>query len=174
MGFPVGCSDIILPKLLLQVLFLLSQLRTLISKALTLLDSPTTATEPPHWTNLYYSTKPNPIAALSAGLIKEILPSVRYDEVRGEDEEEDERCTICLSEFGPREEVRLLKNCRHVFHSKCFDPWLDLDQRTCPLCRTELVPVEMMENFDTKLRHAEAAADDDADADGINSYFISS
>ncbi|KAF3772665.1 RING-H2 finger protein [Nymphaea thermarum] len=45
-------------------------------------------------------------------------------------------CAVCLNEFRGKDKVRELRNCCHIFHKKCLDRWLDLDQKTCPLCRT--------------------------------------
>ncbi|WOK92083.1 hypothetical protein Cni_G00774 [Canna indica] len=49
-------------------------------------------------------------------------------------------CAVCLSEVGRRDSVRELGNCRHVFHRRCLDRWLDHDERlSCPLCRAPLL-----------------------------------
>lgn len=45
-----------------------------------------------------------------------------------------EDCTICLSEFEEGEMVKLIPNCRHVFHPSCIDTWLE-SHVSCPLCR---------------------------------------
>lgn len=41
---------------------------------------------------------------------------------------------MCLSAVEEGEKVRLLPNCRHVFHVPCIDMWL-LSHCTCPVCR---------------------------------------
>ena len=51
-------------------------------------------------------------------------------------------CAVCLSEFEPDEEVRLLPNCNHAFHSKCIDTWFR-SHSNCPLCRA---PVRQPDN----------------------------
>nr|CAD2153436.1 unnamed protein product [Meloidogyne enterolobii] len=40
-------------------------------------------------------------------------------------------CSICLEKVYENEQQ--LKNCKHVFHKDCIQPWLRLHQ-TCPLC----------------------------------------
>ena len=50
-----------------------------------------------------------------------------------EEEEEADKCTICLSEFEPEEDVRRLP-CMHLFHVECVDQWLGQNKR-CPICR---------------------------------------
>lgn len=43
-------------------------------------------------------------------------------------------CSICLSDYGESEVVRVLPDCSHMFHVDCIDQWLRR-QATCPLCR---------------------------------------
>ncbi len=40
-------------------------------------------------------------------------------------------CSMCISVFKAGEEVKMLPKCRHIFHSKCIDPWL-LIKGSCP------------------------------------------
>jgi len=49
------------------------------------------------------------------------------------DEEEEERCTICLTDFVHDEEIKQL-DCAHKFHVECLETWF-IDQATCPCCR---------------------------------------
>ncbi|XP_075512781.1 RING-H2 finger protein ATL66-like [Primulina tabacum] len=46
-------------------------------------------------------------------------------------------CCICLGLFGDADEVKILPQCRHCFHSGCLDEWLK-KQPSCPLCRCML------------------------------------
>ncbi|XP_010279175.1 PREDICTED: E3 ubiquitin-protein ligase ATL41-like [Nelumbo nucifera] len=48
-------------------------------------------------------------------------------------------CAVCLSSLEEEERVRLLPNCKHLFHVQCIDMWLD-SHTTCPVCRTEAEP----------------------------------
>ncbi|GFP89656.1 E3 ubiquitin-protein ligase rha1b [Phtheirospermum japonicum] len=50
-----------------------------------------------------------------------------------------------------RRGFRRLTNCRHIFHRSCLDRWMDHDQKTCPLCRTQFIPEEMQEAFNEKM-----------------------
>lgn len=43
---------------------------------------------------------------------------------------------VCLSDYEPDEDLRLLK-CRHAFHRECVDHWLTDGRNSCPTCRTE-------------------------------------
>ncbi|KAJ4953962.1 hypothetical protein NE237_030794 [Protea cynaroides] len=47
----------------------------------------------------------------------------------------DNTCTICLSEYQPKETLRTIPECQHCFHVDCIDEWLRINA-TCPLCRT--------------------------------------
>ncbi|XP_010556018.1 PREDICTED: RING-H2 finger protein ATL78 [Tarenaya hassleriana] len=50
----------------------------------------------------------------------------------------DTECAICLSEFAPRERVKLLPKCNHGFHVRCIDKWLG-SHSSCPTCRHCLI-----------------------------------
>ncbi|GJM87093.1 hypothetical protein PR202_ga03012 [Eleusine coracana subsp. coracana] len=49
---------------------------------------------------------------------------------------------VCLCEFSPDDELRLLPKCSHAFHLECIDTWL-LSHSTCPLCRRSLLAAEL-------------------------------
>ncbi|CAN8253109.1 unnamed protein product [Cochlearia groenlandica] len=49
-------------------------------------------------------------------------------------------CAVCLYEFKPEDELRLLPKCSHAFHVGCIDTWLQTNS-TCPLCRNDLLLV---------------------------------
>ena len=51
-------------------------------------------------------------------------------------ENESERCTVCLCDFDSGDEVRAL-NCSHKFHVECIDQWLSINKK-CPLCREDV------------------------------------
>lgn len=43
-------------------------------------------------------------------------------------------CTICLSEYRPKETLSAIPDCNHFFHEECIGEWLKLNG-TCPVCR---------------------------------------
>ncbi|CAL9087337.1 Zinc finger, C3HC4 type (RING finger) [Musa troglodytarum] len=80
--------------------------------------------------------------------MEETLPVMRYEELSEIVRYADDDCTVCLCKFEHGDEVRLITNCRHVFHRRCLDKWVELHRRTCPLCRTPLIPVEKRDVVD--------------------------
>ncbi|XP_057250873.1 brassinosteroid-responsive RING protein 1-like [Beta vulgaris subsp. vulgaris] len=162
MGFPAGYTEVLLPKLFLTALSLLGFLRKSVLSLLRLLGlasliEPASPFEPDH---------PEPGPALSessaAALIREMLPAVTYAEAiaAGPDEPgPSESCAVCLHEYESDDEVRRMRNCRHMFHRCCVDRWIDHDRKTCPLCRKPLVPHELQEDFNEKLWAASGIPD---------------
>ena len=67
----------------------------------------------------------------SNGLTTEEINSFRIGFV--ENCQTDERCTVCIEDFGKGEEVRVLP-CDHIYHLKCIDTWL-VRNGTCPVCK---------------------------------------
>ncbi|KAM7265683.1 hypothetical protein ACFE04_003366 [Oxalis oulophora] len=51
-------------------------------------------------------------------------------------------CSICLADYKSSDSLRLLPDCKHLFHVKCVDPWLRLNP-TCPVCRTSPIPTPL-------------------------------
>ncbi|KAJ7550141.1 hypothetical protein O6H91_07G085400 [Diphasiastrum complanatum] len=51
-------------------------------------------------------------------------------------------CSICLSDYKEEELLKLLPDCRHVFHAQCIDCWLLL-HATCPMCRSSPLPTPL-------------------------------
>ncbi|KAL4186901.1 hypothetical protein AMTRI_Chr09g16180 [Amborella trichopoda] len=166
MGFPVGYSELLLPKLLLNALSLLTVLRKLISwicRCLGLndfLDSSNPQIERPVISPVFPS--------VSAILIREILPVVRFEELT-DAFHASESCAVCLYEFEGREEIRRLANCCHIFHRSCLDRWMDHDQKTCPLCRTPLVPEDLQDAFNERLWAAAGISDFLGEYSGLSS-----
>mmetsp|Transcript_21890 Transcript_21890/g.51307 ORF Transcript_21890/g.51307 Transcript_21890/m.51307 type:complete len:229 (-) Transcript_21890:187-873(-) len=47
------------------------------------------------------------------------------------------QCHICLDDFAVGDELRTLP-CRHSFHARCVDEWLQEKSRCCPTCRRDI------------------------------------
>lgn len=78
-------------------------------------------------------------------LIEEKNPASRYKKTRFIMDSSNE-CAVCLSLFEEGEFVRKLK-CKHIFHKDCLDQWLQQDWATCPLCRSKVLPEEIMMKY---------------------------
>lgn len=53
-----------------------------------------------------------------------------------EGDEDDDTCTVCLSNYEEGESIRKLP-CNHVFHPDCIYKWLDINKK-CPMCREDI------------------------------------
>ncbi|QHO51850.1 hypothetical protein HN51_020977 [Arachis hypogaea] len=165
MGFPVGYTEVFFPHLFLRLLTFLGLLRNLVFHLFRLLGlSELLIDTTTDNNNNYYNHNPNPnrtpsavdrTPSLSAILIREFLPVVTFREILASDDVASPQltgsCAVCLTELVMEDEIRWLRNCKHVFHRECVDRWIDHDQKTCPLCRTSFVPDEMVDQYNQRL-----------------------
>ncbi|WOL06136.1 E3 ubiquitin-protein ligase [Canna indica] len=184
MGFPVGYSELLLPRVLLHIALILGYVRRLIFRGFEavglgdLLDADAPWPENighghqfdhlrdhhhHHQQQQQQQQQGRPQSrSMSAMLIQEALPVTRYEELAaaGTGQHVGGSCVVCLYEFEAAEEVRPLSNCRHVFHRSCLDRWLEHEQRTCPLCRAPLIPEEREVVFDDQMWLQDSYYDD--------------
>ncbi|XP_047317700.1 E3 ubiquitin-protein ligase RHA2B-like [Impatiens glandulifera] len=92
-------------------------------------------------------------------LIEEKNPASRYK--RKSSIHDPAECAVCLSALEEGEEVRRLNKCGHTFHRLCLDTWLQGDCATCPLCRTMVVPEEIVVRY--RRRHSERSEYEESD-----------
>lgn len=76
-------------------------------------------------------------------LIEERNPTTRYTRRLTTEPAE---CRVCLSEFEEGEKIRDLQ-CKHKFHKDCLDRWLQQGWATCPLCRTKVLPDDVVDSY---------------------------
>ncbi|CAK9166950.1 unnamed protein product [Ilex paraguariensis] len=69
-------------------------------------------------------------------------------------------CAVCLSMLEEGEEIRKLK-CKHTFHKDCLDQWLQLDKATCPLCRSNVLPEEIVAQYHRRRNDQEYGGSDE-------------
>lgn len=135
MGFPVGYSELLVPRLLLNVVFVLGFIRTAVCWLLRFMGLGDFLE-----TEVYWPDQANSCLEASSSIyaqrIREWLPIVRFGVLAEEAEVDDAMCAVCLNSVERHEEIRILTNCSHIFHRGCLDKWVDHDQRTCPLCRS--------------------------------------
>ncbi|KAI3696716.1 hypothetical protein L6452_29219 [Arctium lappa] len=79
-------------------------------------------------------------AGVPAGVDEKTLlniPVITY--VKTDDSNSDQcECAVCLGDIENRDRVRLLPNCKHVFHVSCIDEWF-AGHASCPVCRVSVV-----------------------------------
>jgi Ring finger domain len=44
-------------------------------------------------------------------------------------------CAVCLDAFQHKQLLRRYRGCRHCFHERCIETWLNRGDARCPLCR---------------------------------------
>lgn len=168
MGFPVGYSELLVPRLVLNVAYLLSYIRSTVCWLLQLVGlGEFLETETSYWAD-----EANPwfeaASSVSAQRIRERLPVVEFGVLGAEGaEDEDVMCAVCLNNMEKYEEIRRLTNCSHIFHSGCLDKWLDHDQRTCPLCRSPFLSDEIEREMNDELRMLDPGSNLFADASSV-------
>ncbi|XP_042497607.1 RING-H2 finger protein ATL40-like [Macadamia integrifolia] len=78
------------------------------------------------------------------------LPTFSYrssdDRVDDDDETDAKECTVCLGTLENEEIVKVLPNCKHIYHVQCIDMWLNSNS-TCPVCRTGAKPLEEIGDY---------------------------
>ncbi|CAJ1950183.1 unnamed protein product [Sphenostylis stenocarpa] len=140
MGFPVCCAEVYFPIPFLRMPDILGFLRNLVFflvHVLALLhfphiEDPLSSTATATATSAAEVARPSEV---SPPVIRRLLPVARF----GESRENACECAVCLCEFSEEVEIRRMRNCNHIFHRTCVDPWIDQNQKTCPICRTPFV-----------------------------------
>ncbi|KAJ1378645.1 Zinc finger, RING-type [Sesbania bispinosa] len=153
MGFPVGYPEVLVPNVFLYLLSFLAFLRSLVFSLFHLLHlSDLLDTDVIAVSGAASSSESHPrVPTLSALLIREYLPVIKFGDLAGASSPAEAGCAVCLSEFSEEEEIRCMANCKHFFHRACVDRWMDHDQKTCPLCRTHFVPYDLMDDYNQRL-----------------------
>ncbi|MBA0861601.1 hypothetical protein Goshw_029442 [Gossypium schwendimanii] len=150
MGFPVGFSAVLFPKLLIPTLTLLLYLRDFISALFLFLGLPDFLEPhipPTHTADTGVPAARHRDTSITALLLRELLPVVKFSHLV----DPPDSCAVCFYDFEREDEIRRLMNCRHVFHRSCLDRWMGYDRITCPLCRMSFVPDDMEGTFNERL-----------------------
>ncbi|KAF5190477.1 Ring-h2 finger protein atl70 [Thalictrum thalictroides] len=87
----------------------------------------------------------DPSVAIDIGLKEPTIqsyPTLLYSQTKLDNKDNTSCCSICLSNYKDIDLLRVLPDCKHMFHLKCVDPWLRLHS-TCPVCRKSPVPTPL-------------------------------
>lgn len=58
--------------------------------------------------------------------------------------QENQVCAICQMDFEKDDPVRQLSLiCTHIFHKDCIDRWMKEQQPTCPVCRKNIIDMDI-------------------------------
>ncbi|KAL9242806.1 hypothetical protein vseg_016770 [Gypsophila vaccaria] len=140
-------TDKILPNLLIRLISTSILIKTFIATIINLMGLAHLVEPEVHWPK--HESEPK---SKAAALIQEILPVTKYSRLIGTRPDQTETCAICLHEFRHYVKVRQLGNCNHIFHKSCLDRWIEHDLKSsCPLCRTSIVPYNLVDNFNKRL-----------------------
>ncbi|KAL8621474.1 hypothetical protein ACOMHN_058236 [Nucella lapillus] len=88
------------------------------------------------------------LARRLASAAKKAIAKIPQKTVKNGDRELDsefDQCAVCIEAYRPHDVIRTLP-CKHVFHKSCVDPWL-LDQRSCPMCKLDILRAYGMQVF---------------------------
>ncbi|XP_057443738.1 brassinosteroid-responsive RING protein 1-like [Lotus japonicus] len=142
MGFPVSYTELVLPKLVVQLISMLGFIRKLVTILFCYLGL-----DP----DIAWPERMPEFQSVSALLVEEILPVTKFSELQQKVDSSSpppESCAVCLYDFEGEDEIRSLMNCRHIFHRSCLDRWImGYDHRTCPLCRTPFIPHHIQQDY---------------------------
>ncbi|XP_050221361.1 E3 ubiquitin-protein ligase ATL41-like [Mercurialis annua] len=67
------------------------------------------------------------------------FPSFKYKNQTDKLLDDHGECSVCLANVVDGSLVRVLPNCKHMFHAECIDMWLG-SHTTCPICRAAVEP----------------------------------
>ncbi|XP_076945520.1 RING-H2 finger protein ATL40-like [Bidens hawaiensis] len=78
------------------------------------------------------------------------IPIITYKKPNPELVSDQTECAVCLADLEDGENVRLLPECKHLFHVGCIDEWFD-GHTSCPVCRVPVVALAPPEPPDNEI-----------------------
>ncbi|CAG7887836.1 hypothetical protein IGI04_001712 [Brassica rapa subsp. trilocularis] len=74
------------------------------------------------------------LAGVNPSVLLRSIPVVDFNSRNARD---GVKCVVCLFELADGDKAKFLPSCKHWFHARCIDPWLE-SHATCPICRTRV------------------------------------
>ncbi len=72
----------------------------------------------------------------TVSMIQDLTDTKIFSKLMEDTKIKEPMCCICLRNFTPEDEVRILK-CQHYFHKECIMEWLNRE-KSCPYCRRDI------------------------------------
>lgn len=77
-------------------------------------------------------------AVLGYGIYKvltaEEVDKIPVSKLSRSDAEKGNECAICLDPLKLNDQIKIIRNCRHIYHAYCINQWI-VTNASCPLCR---------------------------------------
>ncbi|KAJ8534163.1 hypothetical protein K7X08_007487 [Anisodus acutangulus] len=70
---------------------------------------------------------------------EEIIENLMKTRIHCGTDDGEKMCVICQCEYENDETIGTLE-CRHEFHAGCIEQWLMRGKKTCPICRSSVLP----------------------------------
>ena len=69
--------------------------------------------------------------------------SYNYNKIIIKENFDNDNCSICLENLFSEEDLETNNDiielkCKHMFHKKCLDPWVN-EHKKCPLCKCDIL-----------------------------------
>jgi len=92
--------------------------------------------------NCYIRYKYNQTIYHDPLLIENDNNNYNYNKIIIKEQFDNDNCSICLENLYSEEDLEsnndiIELNCKHMFHKKCLDPWVN-EHKKCPLCKCDI------------------------------------
>ena len=92
--------------------------------------------------NCYIRYKYNQTIYHDPLLIENNNNNYNYNKIIIKEQFDNDNCSICLENLYSEEDLEsnndiIELNCKHMFHKKCLDPWVN-EHKKCPLCKCDI------------------------------------
>ena len=78
----------------------------------------------------------SPLGSKDLAVLKDVC-TIKMIEKEENQEEMDNMCSICYSDFRKNENVIKMPQCEHLYHYHCIEPWLK-QKNSCAMCKADV------------------------------------